>query len=502
MSPAKLLSEASLWEWSFFAVAIALLVMLRWALPPDRRRRLLLPFTLVLFNLFLLPLRALPGTSARVAQAFRLAGAFFVVLALVHLVLLMLFEGTALTRGRVPRIVQDVVIALVYFVATMGLFGASGVELSSLLTTSALLTAVVGFALQDTLGNVVSGLAIQVKRPFSIGDWVSLDGKPENYGRVVEVNWRATRVVTNENVTVIVPNANIAKGTVLNFSEPTPVVRRSIRVSVTYDVPPSRVEEIALRAMRASPGVLEEPPPECVLSEFGDSGIEYWCRFFIDDFRRRDVLVGGVAARLYYDFLREDIQIPYPIRTVHLHQRGDEQETRDRERRGQRLAAHFEAIDFLAPLGPEVLRELAARVRTVAYGRGERVVSEGEEGADLFVLERGQVAVTVEGGAQAREIARLGPGDFFGEMSLMTGEARRATVVALGDVEAVRVDKDSFREVLARSPHVLDEIGRVLAARQAALDADAAAASAGAAGPGLDQRSHALISRIRGFFRL
>jgi len=141
-------------------------------------------------------------------------------------------------------------------------------------------------------------------------------------------------------------------------------------------------------------------------------------------------------------------------------------------------------------------------VRTVAYGRGERIVSEGDEGADLFLLERGQVAVTVDGGGRAREIARLGPGDFFGEMSLMTGEGRRATVVALGDVEAVRLDKDTFREVLAGSPHVLDEIGRVLAARQEALDADAAAASAGGAGQGIEQRSHALISRIRGFLRL
>jgi CRP-like cAMP-binding protein len=260
------------------------------------------------------------------------------------------------------------------------------------------------------------------------------------------------------------------------------------------------VEEIALRAMRASPGVLEEPPPECVLSEFGDSGIEYWCRFFIDDFRRRDVLTGGVAARLYYDFAREGIEIPYPMRTVHLHQRGDEHEQRDRERRAERLAARFQAIDFLAPLGAEVLRELAGRLRTVAYGRGERIVSEGDEGADLFVLERGQVAVLVGHGTQAQEIARLGPGDFFGEMSLMTGEVRRATVVAQGDVEAVRVDKDSFREVLSRSPHVLDEIGRVLVARQAALEA--AAASAGAAGAGMDQASYALIDRIRGFFRL
>jgi small-conductance mechanosensitive channel len=501
MAPATFLAEAGHWEWTSLSVALLLAVGLRLALPADRRRRLLLPLAYLAIDLFLLGSRAALGPGTRVGRALGLAAAFFVVLAFIHLVFILLFDALPPARGRVAKIVQDILVALAYFVALMGLFSASGVALSSILTTSALLTAVVAFALQDTLGNVIGGLAIQLKRPFAVGDWVSLDGKPENYGRVIEINWRATRLVTNENLLVIVPNSNIAKNTVVNFSEPSPVVRRGIRVSVTYDVPPSRVEEIALRAMQGSPGVLAEPPPECVLSAFGDSGIEYWCRFFIDEFRRRDVIVGGVGARLYYDFRREGIEIPYPIRTVHLHERGEEQEKREQDRRRQRLAERFQAIDFLAPLGEEVLRLLAERVRTEAYGRGEKIVLEGETGTDLYLVERGQVAVMVDGGGAPRELARLGPGDFFGEMSLTTGEPRRATVVALGDVVAVRLDKESFREVLARDPRVVDEIGRVLAARQAALEADAAA-SAHPAEQAIEHRSRALVRAIRGFFRL
>lgn len=499
MTPATLLSQVGLWEWSALATGLVLALVLRVVLPPDRRSRLRLPIAYLLFNVVLVPVRGLLGAT-RAGRAVELAVAFFLVLALVHLVFALVFDGLPLARGRVAKILQDILVAVAYFVTVMGLFSASGVETSSILTTSALLTAVVGFALQDTLGNVIGGLAIQLKRPFSVGDWVSLDGKPENYGRVIEINWRATRVVTNEQTLVIVPNSNIAKGTVVNFSEPSAVVRRGIRVSVAYDVPPARVEEVALRAMRGGAGVLEQPPPECVLATFGDSGIEYWCRFFIDDFRRRDVIVGGVGARLYYEFLREGIEIPYPIRTVHLHEKSDEQRTREAERRHDRLAEHFLAIDFLAPLGPDVLRGLAGRVRAEAYGRGEKVVREGEAGSDLFVVDRGQLAVMVEGGGESHEIARLSPGDFFGEMSLMTGEPRRATVVALGDVEAVRLDKDSFREVLARDPRVVDEIGRVLAQRLAALEADAEATAGRAATPA--DRSSALISRIRSFFRL
>jgi small-conductance mechanosensitive channel/CRP-like cAMP-binding protein len=500
MAPGALLSQVGLWEWTSLGVALALATVLWAILPAGHRRRLTLPVAYLLFDLVLLPMRAILGAGTRAGRAVELAVAFFLVLAFVHLVFALVFDALPIARGRVAKIVQDILVGVAYFVAVMGLFGASGVETSSILTTSALLTAVIGFALQDTLGNVVGGLAIQLKRPFAVGDWVSVDGNPRNYGRVMEINWRATRLLTNEQVMVIVPNANIAKGTVMNFSLPSPVVRRDVPVSVAYDVPPARVEEVALRAMRVSPGVLEEPPAECLLTSFGDSGIEYSCRFFIDDFRRRDVIVGGVGARIYYEFLREGITIPYPIRTVHLHERGHEEAERERERRRDRLAGRFLAIDFLAPLGPEVLRDLAARVRPEAYGRGEKVVREGDEGSDLFVVDHGHLAVMVEGGGGAHEIARLAPGDFFGEMSLMTGEPRRATVVALGDVEAVRVDKDSFRDVLSRDPRVVEEIGRVLAERQAALDANATVATGRAPQPA--DGSRALINRIRSFLRL
>jgi len=499
MNPTALLSRAGSWEWSWSLAATALILLLRWSLPADRRSRLHVPVVFVGMNAGLLGLSILLGPASRSGRALGVASVFFLILALLRLAFVVLFDALPVVRGRVPKIVQDVLIGLGYFVAVMGLFGASGVELSSLLTTSALLTAVVGLALQDTLGNVVSGLAIQVMRPYSVGDWVSLDGVPEHYGQVVEVNWRATRIVTNELVTLLIPNSNIAKATVANFSRPSPVVRRGLRVSVAYDVPPSRVEEIALPAIRSAPGVLSEPPPECVLSAFGDSGIEYWCRFFIDDFRRRDVIVGGVGARLYYDFLREGIEIPYPIRTVHLHERSDEQQTRDKERRQRRLAEHFLSIDFLAPLGKEVLMGLAQRVRTAVYGRGQAIVREGDEGTDLFLVERGQVAVTVDAGGKAQEVARLGPGEFFGEMSLMTGEARTASVIAATDLVCYRMDKPAFQVVLREMPALADQIAEILVMRRTALTAVR------------DERDEVrrrraetakqdLLGRIRGFF--
>jgi small-conductance mechanosensitive channel/CRP-like cAMP-binding protein len=495
VSLAALVSEARSWAWICFLLAFALAVGLRFLLPPARRRRLRGSFLLLgLFLALSFIAWPLPPQGGHVVHLF---AAFFLTLAGLHVVSVLIFDGLA--RGRVPAIVQDLVLAVAFFVVVMGLFRASGVALSSILTTSALLTAVLAFALQDVLGNILGGLALQLKGPYAVGDWVSLDGRPEQYGAVLEINWRATRLLTNEQVLVVVPNSTIAKGTILNFSQPSKVVRRAVAVSVAYEIPPSRVEEVALHAMRSSPGVLSDPPPECVLVRFGDSGIDYSCRFFIDDFRRRDAIGSAVASRLYYDFLRSGLTIPYPIRTVHMHARTDEQEKRERERRLARLAERFQAIDFLAPLGPEVLEELAARVETVVYGRGESIVREGEQGSDLYVVDRGEVSVRVDGGA-SEVVARLRAGDFFGEMSLMTGEPRRADVVALGDVEAVRVDKASFREVLSRNPKVVEEISRVLAQRTIALEAHATASPKGEGG--VEGRSRALVNVIRSFFRL
>ncbi len=500
MNLGALVSGSTAFEAGAYVVAIALVVILRAALPAESRRRLRTPMVLVGLTLLCTVAVWIAPSGSKTERVLGLVAAFCLALSLIRLAFLLVFETLPVTRGKVPKIVEDILTAVSYFVALMAVFSAGGVEIDSILTASALTTAVVGFALQDTLGNVIAGLAIQLQKPFAVGHWVSLDDRADHIGQVREINWRATKVLTNDNVEVLIPNSTITKAAVVNFSAPSKVVRRSLKVSVSYDVPPSRVEEVALRAIRGVPDVLPEPSPDCIIEAFGDSGVGYWCRYFVDDFRRRDVIGGQVAARIYYEFLREGITIPYPIRTVYMHERSDEQEKRDQEERIQRLTDRFRAIDFLAPLGSADLTALARRVKSVSFGRGEMIVREGEVGTDFYLLERGEVAVLIMPGGKATEIARLKAGDFFGEMSLMTGEARKASVVAAGDVQAVRLDKDSFREVLSHNPKVVDEISRVLAIRQTALDE--AATTPADAQKSIERRSVALMSVIRGFFRL
>lgn len=177
-------------------------------------------------------------------------------------------------RRQLPKIIRDILQGVVYFVLLLGVLRQLGLEPGQLLTTSALLTAVIGLSLQETLGNLIAGLAIQIQQPFTVGDWIQYDSEPRHIGKVQEINWRATTLVTLDEVEIIVPNGFLAKAPLKNFTRPTDVVRRNVYVHAGYEVPPRKVHEIILDAVRDSPGVLAEPPPTVVTNTFADSGVE------------------------------------------------------------------------------------------------------------------------------------------------------------------------------------------------------------------------------------
>src|SRR5690606_81842 len=155
------------------------------------------------------------------------------------------------------------------------------VEPGSLLATSALLTAVLGLSLQDTLGNMFAGLAIQAERPFELGDWIQYDSTTEHIGEVTEINWRATRLLTLDRVLITVPNGSLAKSSIRNFSRPQPVTRRSTTIWAPYNVSPHRVQRALTQAAQETPGVLAEPPASVITRAFSERGVEYSVRYFI-----------------------------------------------------------------------------------------------------------------------------------------------------------------------------------------------------------------------------
>ncbi len=404
------------------------------------------------------------------------------------------------THRTAPRIFRDLTQAVVYVIVVLLTLRAIGVEPGSLLTTSALLTAVIGLSLQDTLGNMVSGLALQMQRPFKVGDWIQFEHELRQIGQVTEVNWRATTLMTSDLVEVIVPNATLARSAIRNYSQPSPISRRTVSVQGPYGVATHRVQEAIARGLVGTPGVLADPPPWVQTRAFADSGIEYTVYFFIDDFPSRERTDGQVRDRIWYAMQRANVGIPFPIRTVHLHQVSEETSQRDHERELERRDRIVSCVDFLGVLPPAVHRQLASRSEVRRFAPGEVVVAQGEPGCELFIIDTGDVTIELAREGRQLTVAKLGSGRFFGEMGLMTGEPRAATVRATTSCALLVIGKDAFHGAIAGIPEVLEKMSDLLAERQAELEA--AASERRPSIEPMQERSKRLISQIKSFFEL
>jgi len=486
--------------------AVVLLVAMLVVLPVSERKKMVAPAALVATHIALQILALLLPHGAVVTRPAEVLGVFVLLLALGRGTFVLVVDGIFAARlGRtMPRIFRDILQTVVYLAAGLLAMRVAGVEPGSLLATSALLTAVIGLSLQDTLGNLFAGISIQMQRPFEVGDYVQFDPDPRLIGRVIEINWRATTLLTNDEMEVIVPNAALAKAPIQNYTKPSPTSRRTVEVSCGYDVPPEQVRSTILGALSEIHNVLSEPTPSVLTSHFGASGVDYQVRYFTRDFSVRDATDSAVRERIWYALRRADISIPYPRRDVHLHEVTGEREGRARDERRADVEARLRDVDFLAVLPSEALSRLASRSPTKIYAPRELVIRQGAAGDAMFLIVRGEVSVMVgRDGNSTAEVARLRKGSLFGEMSLMTGEPRAASVQAVAETEVVVVTKDEFSAIVAEAPELLARMTRILAERQDELESHLAARAARSSRDGaLEERTSALLGRVKAFFKL
>ena len=447
------------------------------------RRKLRLSLILIAIYIGIDIADALNLFSAGTQDQLRAFGRLAVAAALINAIVFLAVNPIRADRvpERFPIILQDaIVIALVLLASTF--------LSQQLVTTSAVSAVVIGFALQDTLGNAFAGLAIQSEKPFHVGHWVRVG---EYEGRVAEVTWRATKLRTKQGNFAIVPNNIVAKEAIINFSEPAAPLRLEVEVGASYLVPPNKVKAAMMEALRHSSRVLTAPAPDVVLVAFDASAITYRARFWIDDYAADEVSRDEVRTAIYYSFQRHDIEIPWPIQIQY--ERAFE--TPDPS---TRLAQHEEllaGVDLLASLPPEVRNQVTLAAPLAVYGSGETIVRQGEQGQSMFVVLSGAVSVVLEPARQ--EIARIQRGGYFGEMSLLTGEPRSATVIAVGDVTVVEIVADLFRRGAAAHPEAIEKIAMAAAVRRADLDQVRSAASDTAT-----IESGTLLTRMKRFLRL
>lgn len=485
---------------ALFAAAFLFVLLLRLALRRTRvERRLDSAFTLIAVGLIAGAVAALG--PRRHEGVFLYAYAFFIAALAIGLtrLALVLFVDFHLRERRgttVSTIFRDVASVVIYFLIILAVLRLMlDINLASLIATSAVLTAILGLAFQDVLGSVISGLVLELEDPFGRNDWVQV-GSVE--GQVIETGWRTTRIRTRVNQLVTVPNTYLARELVVNYSRPDPRFGDTLKFEAAYEAPPHTVKQAVGAVLTAEGAVLNQPPFEVRTNGYNESGIEYAIRYWIDDYGEIERIRNRIMTNLWYSLRRAGVRIPFPARDVFVYsdapsaalEKGD-------------IAAAIEGVPWFRPLGEEGVRQLATRSRRRLFGDTESIVREGDEGNSFFIIEHGSVRVMLEQTDKkpGHQIAQLGRGDYFGEMSLLAGDRRTATVVAEGDVAVLEIGFEAFQEIVAADPAVLEPISQ-LAARRSDVQQEHRNADEGIQPMESDMAAQRLLKRIKAFFRV
>src|SRR5881396_3297269 len=399
----------------------------------------------------------------------------------------------------IPHFLREVVGGVIFlivllFVLSYGYHAEA--QLNGLLAGSGVIAIILGFAGQNLFAGIIGGISIQINRPYKVGDWLQVG---ERFAEVMEINWRSTRLRTNDAIYLDIPNNEMVGHTIVNLHYPTEVHAMRIRVGVEYKNRPNRVKDALFRAASSADGVLAEPKVKIFLVDFADFAVIYEIKFYMGNHSRINEINDAVRTNIWYELKRQGITIPFPIRTLHLERRAMLPVQEDQAEalsilRGEPL---FEC------LSDEQLNHLIKQARLNYFGRGEPVIEEGAAGDSMFVLLRGAANVSVSKNGSTIQVATLGAGDCFGEMSLLTGESRTATVQAESDCYVLEIGKPVMADVIRDSPDCLERLSELLARRK--LENEGALKEA--ASLALNQRKEreytaTFLHRLRTFFEL
>ena len=399
----------------------------------------------------------------------------------------------------IPKFLREVFALLVFLIAMLLVLSIgykAQAELKGLLAGSGIAAIILALAAQNLLGGIIAGMSLQIGRPYKVGDWLRIT---DHYAEVMEINWRSTRLRTNDNIYLDIPNNEIVRQTIINLHYPTVVHAMRIRIGVDYNVPPNRVKDALYQATTSAEGVLKDPRVKIFVVDFGESGIIYEIKFSMGNHAAINEINDRVRTNVWYELKRQRIGIPYPIRTLHLERKQAEpvEEAHAEARTILRKEALFQC------LADENIDRLLKSSQLDHFGRGERIIEEGAHGQSMFVLLRGTAQVSVARDGTNIRVGVLRSGDCFGEMSLLTGEPRSATVRAEGDCYVLEIGKPVMADVLRTSPDCLDQLSELLAKRK--LETEGIVKDATKPGDHADKHREytaSFLNRVRSFFEL
>lgn len=421
-------------------------------------------------------------------------GGLVVLFCLANLVIFLIVDIYLYGRAgkKAPSFVRELVAMAVYLAfAIVSLRLIFRIDISSIVTTTTVLTAAVAFAMQSTLGNILAGFSIQNDRLLRLRTWISLPEKGV-FGQIHNIGFRYTTLRSLDNNLLLVPNSTLIQNTVSSFGgrEDDNKVAVSLTVSLGYDLPPETAKGLLLRVLTDEKGILANPAPLVRLRSFAESSIDYQLKFFLDDYSDRDTMTDCVFSRVWYAVTRAGYSFPFPHRQVIA--------TSASEPFGfpaETVTSGLKKVELLSVLDEAETAALAERARVRVYGPGEVVVRQNEEGDSLFMVMKGSLQAVVND----IRVGEIPQGSFFGEMSLLTGEPRRATVISDGESTLAELSREVVEPLIRRKPEIMDSLSAILAHREvmnetSLREADRAVAEV--------TKSAEYLQRLKRFFKI
>ncbi len=381
--------------------------------------------------------------------------------------------------GRVvPNVIRRFLLLIIYIMVIFGIVAfVFDQKLTSLLATSGVFAMIIGLAIQMNISNIFSGIAINIERPFRIGDWVKIQEYPE--GKVVDINWRTTRIQTRDDTTLSIPNYKASESPVENFSFPNPGYWQYVTVHVDAIHPPERVKKILLDAALSSKFVSKDPAPftrflglTSGITKLSESwAANYLLCLFYTDYGKKFAYNEDVWLNLWKHFRRANIRIVLPRQETHFFLEG----VRRKSERFSKSLMTLQELEIFRPFSVEAKEYLSKKVRLHHYLPGETIVQQGDRGKSLFIVEEGVVGIWVKFDDNPEtpmgvEVARMGAGNFFGEMALLTGEARTASIISITETNLYEITKNDIAPFLEREPEITRLLSNILTERKMATE--------------------------------
>lgn len=380
-----------------------------------------------------------------------------------HLIIKAVYRKTP--QGEISSLLKTVLSIIVYIVAFFIIFQSQfpGVQLTALFTGSTIVGIVVGLALQDTLGNLFSGLAIQADQPFQVGDVVSIANRGS--GVIESVSWRGVKIRTFQNKLLVISNSILGKE-MIEVAPRDNLNARLVFFNTLYSHSPARTIQVVREAIRQVENVSPKIRPVVRIRNLAADGIDWEVKYWLDDYTLHNDTDALIRQRIWYVFHREKIDFAYPTRTIHIEPRPEEVEP---EEVFNSIAERLNRVSIFAPLSDEEIELLANASTSRVYAPNEAIVRQGQQGGSMFVIIRGSVKVQIPEKSYQKTINKLHENDFFGEMSLLTGEPRSANVIAVEETEVLRIVKDALKPILENNPPLVVSITEMIEERRELL---------------------------------